>query len=139
VLIALALPLAVRPWRLRTAALLATVSVTGAFVSVIKTFVGRVRPCHAIAWAHALPIGLPADPSFPSGHAAGSFAFAFFVIQVNRPLGLVAMLLAPLIALSRVALGVHYPSDAIGGAAMGASIGYFAGRWANELSARVGG
>jgi undecaprenyl-diphosphatase len=133
VLIALTYPLLVRPWRLRTAALLGAVSVTSALVSAIKAIVGRVRPCNAIAWAHALPIDLPSDPSFPSGHAAGSFAFACFAIQFHRPLGIVALALAPLISVSRVALGVHYPSDVLLGAALGSVIGFTTGRWTNAV------
>jgi undecaprenyl-diphosphatase len=133
VLIALTYPLLVRPWRLRTAMLLGTVSVTSAIVSAIKAIVGRVRPCNAIAWAHTLPIDVPTDPSFPSGHAAGSFAFACFAIQFHRPIGIVALVLAPLISLSRVALGVHYPADVVLGAVLGAAIGIATGRWTNAV------
>jgi undecaprenyl-diphosphatase len=127
-------PLAVRRLRAWLAAIVvaltATLLVVATIVSAVKAIVGRIRPCHAIAWAHTLPIDVPTDPSFPSGHAAGSFAFAFFFLALHRPSGLVALLLAIPIAASRVALGVHYPTDVVVGATLGAACGYGGGRYA---------
>jgi undecaprenyl-diphosphatase len=141
-LVVIAAPLAVKRLRARMAAivlsLVATILVTSALVSGLKTIVGRTRPCHAIAWAHALPIDLPTDPSFPSGHAAGSFAFAFFFLVLHRPLGIGALLFAIPIAASRIALGVHYPTDVVAGAAIGAALGYAGGRYAIGLARAAG-
>jgi undecaprenyl-diphosphatase len=101
---------------------------TALVVALLKRMVGRVRPCQAHPWAHTLPIDVPTDGSFPSGHAAGSFAFAFFVLGVSRRAGVPLIFLATLIALSRVALGVHYPSDVLAGALLGATFGWTAAR-----------
>jgi undecaprenyl-diphosphatase len=88
----------------------------------IKLLVGRSRPCTSLAEVHALVFNAPTDPSFPSGHAAGAFAVAAFVtfeIAVH-PLAKVALfVVAAGIALSRVALGVHFPSDVLAGALLG--------------------
>jgi len=136
-ILVIALPLAVRRLRARSAAivlaLIVTLLATSAFVSAIKVLVGRARPCQALAWARTLAINVPTDASFPSGHAAGAFAFAFFFLVLHRPSGLVATIFAILIAASRVALGVHYPTDVIAGAAMGAVLGYAGGRYALRL------
>ena len=133
----IALPLTVRRLRARSAAivlaLIVTLLGTSAVVSALKLLIGRARPCHAMAWARTLGIDLPTDASFPSGHAAGAFAFAFFLLVVHRPSGLIAMIFAILIAASRVALGVHYPTDVVAGAAMGAVLGYAGGRYAFRL------
>lgn len=60
------------------------------------------------------------DPSFPSDHATGAFAIAVAIGLRYRTAGLVTLILALLVSISRVALGTHYPSDVAGGAALGA-------------------
>ena len=122
------LPLFFTKRRAPAAILLVTLAVTSGVVATAKMFAGRVRPCHALAWMHALPIELPTDPSFPSGHAAGSFAFATFILTRHRRAGLALAALATLVALSRVALGVHYPSDVAAGALLGAALGSMGAR-----------
>ncbi|MBI2625755.1 phosphatase PAP2 family protein [Candidatus Parcubacteria bacterium] len=69
------------------------------------------------------------DPtaSFPSGHASFFFGVAFSLWFVNRRWGWVFLVAATLISLGRVASGVHYPSDILGGAVVG-----FAGAWLAE-------
>jgi len=68
-------------------------------------------------------IGLPHDPSMPSGHAMNAFAGAVLlgavVPRARGPL----LGLAALIGLSRVYLGVHFPSDVLAGALLGSGIG----------------
>jgi membrane-associated phospholipid phosphatase len=60
-----------------------------------------------------------ADPSFPSDHAAAAFAIAFAVLAFSRRGGLVFLAAATWIGLSRIALGMHYPTDVIAGAFVG--------------------
>ena len=70
---------------------------------------------------HAL-VHVPGNPSFPSGHAATSFACAATLAWLT-PLSPVALYaLAALIAFSRVYVGVHYPLDVIGGAVLGLGV-----------------
>ena len=84
--------------------------------------VARTRPCHALAHVEVL-LHCATDSSFPSDHAMIAGAFAAGLLLLNRRLGLVALLLALLLAFSRIYVGVHYPSDVAGGLAIGAAIG----------------
>lgn len=59
------------------------------------------------------------DPSFPSDHAAVAFAIAFAVLAFSGRAGGLFLAAATLIALSRIALGMHYPSDVLAGLAVG--------------------
>jgi undecaprenyl-diphosphatase len=59
------------------------------------------------------------DPSFPSDHAAAAFAIAFAVLAFSRWAGAAFLAAATLVGLSRVALGMHYPSDVLAGALVG--------------------
>lgn len=60
-----------------------------------------------------------ADASFPSEHATGAFAVAAGVGTYRHRLGLLLLALAALTAFSRVYVGIHYPADVAGGAAIG--------------------
>lgn len=114
------------------------VVVQSVLVWALKAAVGRVRPW--IALGLPAPIGSPHDPSFPSGHAAGSFCVAAFLALAlpvawpgaPRRARLVALLVAGLaafIAASRVYLGAHFPSDVLAGALLGALVGALCGRY----------
>lgn len=99
----------------------------------LKAIVGRVRPCGSLAHVHALVFSTPHDPSFPSGHAAGAFAVAAFVAFEVRvhPLAKIGLfVVAAGVAVSRVVLGFHFPSDIAAGAILGtfASLTYSATR-----------
>ena len=130
-------PLLVRSRTRRFGAGLAlTLTATAAVVFLVKQLVGRARPCAGLVRARVFEA--PTDPSFPSGHAAGSFAFAAFVawLIVRDPARatvgwrLVAaslFVLATGVALSRVALGVHFPLDVAAGAVVGALVGIAGG------------
>src|SRR5262249_9188243 len=102
-----------------------------------KAAIGRARPSVALAGVRAL-FDAPTDPSFPSGHAAGAFAFAGFVATLvlaggaaPRPLFLVAAACAVAAgaAPSRVCLGCHCPGDVAAGALVGAAMGALGARW----------
>jgi len=116
-------------------ALVATLALTSAVVFALKAIVARVRPLHALAGVRGL-FDAPTDFSFPSGHAAGSFAFAAFVATVllvaprARAAPFIAMglfVLAAGVAISRVYLGVHFPGDVAAGALVGIGVGLPAG------------
>ena len=61
----------------------------------------------------------PHTMSFPSAHASIAYALALALFGWNRPLGIVALLAADLIAIGRVASGVHYPTDVLAGLLVG--------------------
>lgn len=66
--------------------------------------------------------GLPKDSSFPSGHACNAFMVAALFAQRLRRKRCVLYGMAGLVALSRIYLGVHYPSDVIAGACLSLAI-----------------
>ncbi len=90
----------------------------------LKPLVHRPRPFQQDARVHVIGPA-PRDYSFPSGHAAATFAAA---VGLSRawPGGTVAwFLLAALVSYSRLYLGVHYPSDVVAGALVGLACGWF--------------
>ena len=140
----LVVPLFASPRTRRFAATLASVIVvTSITVFVVKHLVQRRRPYLVLADVHPVVFAAPTDFSFPSGHAAGSFAFATFVAVVltaqamraprlrtrRIALSAVALVVAFGIAVSRCALGVHFPGDVMAGALVGATCGALGARW----------
>jgi membrane-associated phospholipid phosphatase len=90
---------------------------------LIKRLVRRKRPNHP---AVAVNVGTPSQLSFPSAHATSTTAAA---ILMGRTTGLpLPVLLVPPMALSRILLGVHYPSDVAFGIALGAAVAGIARR-----------
>jgi membrane-associated phospholipid phosphatase len=106
---------------------LLSLAVTGTLVATTKSVVGRARP--PAHWR----LAIEGDASFPSGHAGDSAAFYLTLAVVvaalflRRPLarGLAVAAAAALeatIGLSRLELGVHWPTDVIGGWALGTTV-----------------
>ncbi len=85
---------------------------------IIKHVVQRTRPCVDVPTMKML-VKIPKSYSFPSGHTAASFAAAGVLMINLKKYGLYALLLASLIAFSRLYLFVHYPSDVLVGAILG--------------------
>ncbi len=85
---------------------------------IIKYLVQRPRPCVDIPVCKLL-ISKPLTYSFPSGHTASSFAAAGILMREFRQYRAYIIIGASLIAFSRLYLYVHYPSDIIGGIALG--------------------
>lgn len=85
---------------------------------MLKPLVGRMRP-FIVNTGVELLINAPKDFSFPSGHTAASFAAAFALLFVKNKLWIPSMILASLIAFSRLYLYVHYPTDVLAGILLG--------------------
>lgn len=94
---------------------------TGA--KLLKEYFERLRPCNALNDI-LTPLGCTGSFSFPSNHALNNFAVAMFFYKLYPNLKWVLFISASLIAVSRVYLGLHYPSDIIGGALLGLAFGY---------------
>lgn len=86
----------------------------------LKNVVDRPRPFQTYPGAVQLLIQEPSSWSFPSGHSSSSFAAATVVFAYSRRWGTAALGLAALIAFSRMFLFVHYPTDVLAGAVLGA-------------------
>ena len=99
---------------------------------LLKPLIGRIRP-FAVNTAVELLIPPPLDASFPSGHTAASFAAVFALRASGSPLWKPALAVAILIAFSRLYLYVHWPSDVLGGALLGAFLGWAAGKAAESV------
>lgn len=101
---------------------------------ILKPWIARIRPYDVMQGIELL-IAAPTDFSFPSGHTAASFASASAILSLNRKLGISALILAFLIAFSRLYLYVHYPTDVLGGMLIGAGCGAAGWMIAGKLSA----
>jgi undecaprenyl-diphosphatase len=104
VIVLFAIPLWLRGLRDATFDVLLLLGVTLVIVEAIKFLVDARRPCDALTGVRTLPAfpcSAELDPSFPSGHASRAVAFAI------------------LVGISRVYLGLHWPSDILGGAIAG--------------------
>jgi undecaprenyl-diphosphatase len=89
---------------------------------ILKNVVARIRPFEAVEGLNIL-VHKPSDYSFPSGHTGSSFAAAvIFYKTLPKKYGIPSMVLAVLISISRLYVGVHYPSDVICGAVIGIAI-----------------
>ena len=85
---------------------------------LLKNMVARVRPCD-LNPAVQLLIARPSDFSFPSGHTAAAFTSVFSLYRENNWLWKPVLVLAAVIAFSRMYLYVHFPTDILGGVAVG--------------------
>lgn len=108
--------------------LLLTVGVTIVFTGIVKESVARLRPSEVEAWAHLIRVlQKPNHYSFFSGHASSSFAITTFVVLSlrNYTKWIYLSYLWPIIfVMSRIYLGVHYPSDIIVGALVGTGFAF---------------
>ena len=91
---------------------------------ILKNVIARPRPFSGKEIE--LLISPPSDWSFPSGHTMASFEMASVVFYMNRKTGYIAILVASLIAFSRLYLYVHFPTDVLGGLLLGTFFGFCA-------------
>ncbi len=113
-----------RKGKLAVLGVLLLILVTDQFgARMLKEMVGRIRPCNALPDI-ITPLGCNGTFSFPSNHALNNFAAATFFYKLYPKLKWILFITASLIAISRVYMGLHYPSDIIGGAIIGSAFGY---------------
>ena len=92
---------------------------------ILKNVVARTRPYDVIEGLTSL-VGAQKDYSFPSGHTGSAFAAAGVMFRgLPKKFGIPILVFACLMGLSRLYVGVHYPSDVLGGALIGTGIALF--------------
>jgi len=102
---------------------------------ILKPMVARIRP-YDINTAIQLLIHRPTDFSFPSGHTAASFSAVSALYFSRQRIWIPSLILAVLIAFSRLYLYVHYPSDVIAGILLGCIFGFVGCRLSNRIYKR---
>lgn len=90
----------------------------------IKRWFRRERP--TIAGGASTPVRRPSTSAFPSGHATAAVFSAMILSRWDRRLALIWWTLAAVVAVSRVHVRIHHPSDVVGGAVVGWGLGRLA-------------
>jgi len=110
--------------RIAAVALILLITATDQFSSFfLKNLIGRIRPCNILTDLNVL-VTCTDSFSFPSSHAVNNFAVAMFFTKIFPKNKWAFFSIATLMAFSRPYVGVHYPSDVIGGAIIGIIFGY---------------
>lgn len=114
----------------RTTGIMLSLGLIGSLIfgnMILKPLFDRLRPFEVKEGIRLL-IGAPQDGSFPSGHTLASVISATILLLRERNLGCCALVLAILIAFSRLYLYVHFPTDILGGVVIGILIGFLSVR-----------
>lgn len=100
--------------------------------ALLKNVVNRPRPWtefeEIALFYEQFGVRLPTDSSFPSGHSSACFSVAVACVFAFKWKGIPALVIAFLVALSRIYLCVHYPTDVLAGVLIGSAcgvVGYF--------------
>ena len=118
----------------KTGAMMGLALVFGLIVCnmTLKPLIARIRP-YDVNTAVTLIVEKMHDFSFPSGHTTASFEGAVVLLMRDKRLGIPAMILAVLIAFSRLYLYVHFPTDVLAGAVLGTLFAVLAVYLVNQI------
>ncbi|MDE6697189.1 MAG: phosphatase PAP2 family protein [Muribaculaceae bacterium] len=111
--------------------------------SLIRPYVGRLRPCNPdnpiFSYITLVKNIHPVGYSWPSCHAANTFALATLLscVMKSRKFTIFIFAWAIIVSISRLYVGVHYPTDLLCGAAIGSALGYLSLVIVNYLSIEI--
>ena len=103
---------------------------------VLKNLIARPRPC----WTYPEMVQLvhnPSSYSFPSGHTTSAFAVAFTIFSQHKKLGKVIIVMAAIMAFTRLYVFVHFPTDIYGGILVAAAITTFVCFMEKKISPKI--
>lgn len=124
----------------RRVGVMSAVALLGALIIdniILKNLVGRVRPYEVVDGLQCL-IGAQKDFSFPSGHTGSSFASAVVCFkELPKRYGIPLLVLAFLIAFSRLYVGVHYPTDVLAGMVIGTMLALLSCKIVNQAGKKT--
>ena len=104
---------------------------------ILKNIVARPRPCFFYPDMVDGLVKVPSSYSFPSGHTVSAFAVAFTVYSQHKKFGIVTIIMAALMAFTRLYVFVHFPTDIYGGIIVAAGIAYFVYRMEKIITPKV--
>lgn len=113
-----------RNWEMVVIALVAAAIARFGVIELIRLFYNRPRPFEVLTDLNLLLSHSPGG-SFPSGHAAFFFALAAVVSRYYPKTSILFFAAAFSLSLNRVVVGLHWPSDIVGGAVIGIAVGLF--------------
>lgn len=102
----------------------------------LKPLVARVRP-YDVRGITDLLVPALSDFSFPSGHTLASFEAAVVLLIRDKRMGIPAIIIAVVVALSRLYLFVHYPTDVLAGAILGTVFAILAVIVVNKIHSKI--
>jgi membrane-associated phospholipid phosphatase len=113
-----------KPLRIVFYKMVAVMVIAALMSTMLKSLISRERPF--VTYPDIVKLSEAGNSSFPSGHTLEGFAvvMAFSILIPKRKLYIPVFIWASVVAYSRMALGVHYPSDVLGGMLIGSFIGW---------------
>ena len=103
--------------------MLVSMMICQTIVYSLKAILSRERPYNILEHLNTFGIEMK-DYSFPSGHSAASFSIATTIALNNPRLAIYMFTLAAIIGVSRIYLGVHYPTDVAAGVILGVGVSF---------------
>lgn len=103
---------------------------------MLKPLVARVRP-YDVRGIIDLLVPVLSDFSFPSGHTLASFEAAVVLLIRDKRMGIPAIIIAVIVAISRLYLFVHYPTDVLAGAVLGTVFAILAVHIVNKVHSKI--